>query len=441
MPDSLSRWTDWLGRWINTVNAFQFFQLFRSGTAILISIVLAKSSLAVGDIAVYEWLLYMGAFVSFFWVNALLQALLPMYPQLEKTLRKPFLSNVYGLFCLLSLLLVSMLYIAPSFWTTLLTGQEELPYFHWYLLLLLVNLPTSLVEYLYLLEERSPQIVGYGAVSFGSYFVAVVTAVWLGWGLEGAIQGMVIVGLLRFLWLSHLTAPWKHWSWQGPSMKAYLVLGAPLVLYSFLAGFAQMFDQWLVGWYFEEREPFAIFRYGARELPLATALAGGLSAALIPEVSKNLRGSLDMVRAKSLRIYHWLFPFSIVLMLTSPYLYPWVYSPEFAPSARIFNLYLLLVASRVLMPYSLLMGLKQTKVILSISILELSINIALSLWWIDSYGLEGIALATVVAFLFEKLVMILYLYFRHGIRPGQYIPLLWYGGYVVLLLLAYVISI
>ncbi|MEM9919786.1 MAG: polysaccharide biosynthesis C-terminal domain-containing protein [Bacteroidota bacterium] len=427
-------------RWINNVNAFQFFQLFRAGSAILISIILAKSSLGLADIAVYEWLLYIGLFVSFFWINAFLQALLPTFPQLSTDLQRPFLANVYLLFVGVSSFLALMLWLQPELWIRWLTGQNELPWFSWYILFIWLNLPTSLVEYIYLLNNRSRQVLLYGILSFGGYFVAVVGPILLGYGLGGAIRSIVLVGALRFIWLTYLVRPWQYTRWQATEIKNYIWLALPLIVYTFLAGAAQMFDNWLVGWYYEDKEPFAIFRYGARELPLATALAGGLSAAMIPEVSKNVSTALGIIRQKSLRIIHWLYPISIVLMLISPFLYPLVYSDAFSASARIFNIYLLLLVSRVLLPYSILMGLKQTRAILFISVSELLVNVILSLLLIGEWGLEGIAVATVVAFLFEKLLMITYIYYKYSFSPKTYIPIRCYLIYSTLLIVAFFLS-
>ncbi|MEL6864265.1 MAG: lipid II flippase MurJ [Bacteroidota bacterium] len=426
---------------LNTVNAFQFFQLFRYGSAILISILLANSYLTATDIAHYEWLLYIGTAVSFFWVNAFLQALLPRYPKYSAKEQKAFLFTVFLFFCGLSLLIFLLLYFGRAGLLPLLTGRTELLYFDYFLWFLLFNLPTGLVEYTYLLQKRSGWILIFGACSFGAYALAVCLPVWLGYSLERSIQWMVGVALGRFLWLLVLIFRQASFGWRTDLLRPYLVLAWPLVAYAVLGGIAQLFDQWLVGRVYAEDRLFAIFRYGARELPIAMALVSGLSAAMVPVVSEQLEEGLVQIREKSRRLFHWLFPLSIGLMLTSHWFFPALLSEEFAESVPIFNIYLLLLISRVLLPSTVILGLQKTKVILAVSIGEVLINILLSLYLVHDFGLSGIAIATVFAFLFEKLALAFYLYQRWGIVPTRYVDFRWYGSYVLLLLLAYIWTI
>ncbi|MEM1319783.1 MAG: polysaccharide biosynthesis C-terminal domain-containing protein [Bacteroidota bacterium] len=438
MPSSLLQG---LNRYINTVNAMQFFQLFRFGTAILISILLTKSSLTTAEIAVYEWLLFIGTALSFFWVNAFLEALLPLYPERDAEGQRVLFFQAFCWFGGMSLLLVGLLWGVQAWALPLLTGRSDLPFFHYYLLFLLFNLPTVLIEYIYLLRKQSQAILLYGALAFGGYLVAVLLPIFAGWGLEKSLQGMVLVGAAKLLWLLVLLLRYAKVKWEWEGFRAYLALGVPLVAYAMVGGFANIFDSWLVGWSFAEEEAFAVFRYGARELPLATALVGGLYTAMVPEVAVNLERAMGMIKEKSRRMYHWLFPVSILLMLSSDYLFPLIFNPDFAESATIFKVYLLALISRALLPYTLMMGLKQTRPILLISILEMLVNIGLSLWLVQVFGLPGIALATVIAYLFEKLAMIGWLKIKFGIAPSAYTDFGWYWGYGLLLLLSFFFGI
>jgi Na+-driven multidrug efflux pump len=94
------------------------------------------------------------------------------------------------------------------------------------------------------------------------------------------------------------------------------------------------------------------------------------------------------------------------LLLLSHVLFPVLFDARFEQSASIFNIYLLLVTSRLLFPQTLLIGLKQTSVIAFASFLELILNVSLSLWFVVLWGIEGIAYATVLAYLFEKVFLV-----------------------------------
>ncbi|MFO7790898.1 MAG: hypothetical protein R6V32_10025, partial [Bacteroidales bacterium] len=68
-----------LGKYINNITGLQFFQLFRFGILLLISIVFSKSRLSQGEIGIYETFLLIAGGVSFFWISGLIQALMPLF--------------------------------------------------------------------------------------------------------------------------------------------------------------------------------------------------------------------------------------------------------------------------------------------------------------------------------------------------------------------------
>ena len=109
---------------LTTTKALQLFQLMRQGAVILTSIVLAKSGLSIGEIGVWEMLLYIGTVLSFFWVHGLLQAMSPVYGRLEGSERNVFVFNVFVVFCALSLGLFLLLAPGERWVAPLFTGQS-----------------------------------------------------------------------------------------------------------------------------------------------------------------------------------------------------------------------------------------------------------------------------------------------------------------------------
>lgn len=422
------------------MQAMQLYRLMRYGSLLLISILLAKVGLSLAEISVYEWLLYLGTIATFFWLNGLLDALLATYPSLPTKDRPAFISSVFGQFAMIGLGLFVLLWLGQSILVPGLTGQETLPYYELYLGYLLFNWPASLLEYLYLLQKRSRSILNYALWSFGGQVVVMILPLLTTWGLAGSFTLLLVLAVVRFAVL--LGWLWQNgeWRWRGDLMRSYNWLALPLMAYACLGGVAPLFDSWLVGWFFDDPGQFAIFRYGAKELPLAMALVGGIYTALVPEVSANLNQALPKLKQSTTRLFHLVFPPSIFLLLFSQYWYPWVFNEEFAASVPIFNIYLLLLISRVLLPYTILMGLRASKMILLFSICELLINVGLSIWWVNIWGLEGIAWATVVAFLFEKVAMAIYLRLKFRISIQQYTNLGLFSLYTVLLLVTYLIS-
>ena len=186
---------------IDNVRAFQGNALLRQGSAILISILLAQSVLPKEDIGRYEQLLFIGFVITSFWVTGLMQALLSRYHKVQEALRAVFLTNVALIFGGLGAILTLGFWFGRHWLVPLLTGQEQLPYLLPFLLFLLFNLATFLLENFYLLWNRPLELLAFSAVTYLIQMIAVIYPAWMGMGLEPAIWALTGVGALRFLWL------------------------------------------------------------------------------------------------------------------------------------------------------------------------------------------------------------------------------------------------
>lgn len=424
---------------MSSTRALQIFHVLRQVALILISILLAKSSLTAVDIGHYESLFYIGYALTFFWVTGLIQGILITYPSFSEREQSIFFTQIYGLFTGISLLLCGILFLGQSYIPFLFTNQSQLPYFQLFALYLTIQLPTYLVENFHLLKQQNKQIIQYGLLTFVLHLVVVLLPVFLGYGLEGSFYGLIIFAVVKHLWLWIVLYRFGTWVWEFFLIKKWLLAATPLVLYAFINSFALTFDNWLVGWWYEgDAQQFAIFRYGARELPLALVMASAFSTAMLPEVTKNVPQALIAIKTKSLQLFHFLFPISILGLLVSYPLFPIIFNPEFAASAAVFNVYLLILISRLIFPHTVIMGKQESSFMTKISILELIVNILASFALVPYFGLAGIAFGTVIAYGFEKIAHVIYLKKQHGIAFGDYTNLKWYWGYSLLLALVYI---
>ena len=91
-------------------------------------------------------------------------------------------------------------------------------------------------------------------------------------------------------------------------------------------------------------------------------------------------------------------------------------------------------------PQTVLIGMKKTKQILFISLIEILLLISLSLLLINFMGIRGVATATVIAYCLERVFLILIIYKLMKISPSAYIPVKKYLFYVVLVLAAFTAS-
>ena len=225
-------------------------------------------------------------------------------------------------------------------------------------------------------------------------------------------------------------------------MKEHLYLGFPLILTSLISGSAQYTDGVIVSAVYRDPAMFAWFRYGAKEFPLVLMLANGLSNAMLPEFStrERMKESLAKIKVKSKKLMHLLFPSAMLMMLFSKWIYPRMFNPEFQKSADIFLIYSLLVIPRLIFPQTVIVGRKKTHISLIAAILELAINIPLSLLMIKwGYNIVGVALSTFIVYAIGKIFLVGYLWIKMNIKPTEYIPVRVYALYSIIIGLIFVL--
>lgn len=412
---------------LNTVSSFQLFQIVRYGTLILTGIVLAKSALSQSAIGEYETFVFLAGAVSFFWLNGLLKALLPLSAG-EK--QNGALFSSFVLISVFSLAAGVLLFLAHPLFSQFLLKNKQVPELNMLVFYVVFGVPANLAEYIYLVKKKNKSLLFYAVISFSVQLILVVLPVVLGRPVSWAMRGLVASSVLRYIWLWGMFVYYSEIRFSLAFAKEHLKLGMPLVAATLLSGSAQFVDGFIVTSHFDE-STFAVFRYGARELPLATLLANALSSAMLPEfgMKEKLKENLEKLKVSVARLMHFLFPLTAILLLVSKPLFPVVFNPGFTESATVFNIYLLLVISRLLMPQTILNGLRKTGQIMIASFFELVLNVALSLLFVQFWGIAGIALATFVAYLFEKVYLVFVVRTSLQIRLSDYHPVKYYAYY------------
>ena len=425
------------------------FQLMKPLVFLIISIVFTKSHLTRAEIGKWEMFMFIAGVVTFFWVTGIIQSLLPLYHR-NKTFRRigdksseksPEIFNAFLLLCFFSLIVFAFGHAYKNHFSVF-SLRGNVPYLNLLFLYILLSSPVCLIEYIYLLNNRSHRIIQYGLYTFLGQTIAIILPVVLGKDIIWSIYGLLAITGVRWVWLIVLLKRYAEPTVSWDFMKEHLYLGAPLVLTSLISGSAQYTDGIIISAVYRDSDMFALFRYGAKEFPLVLMLANALSNAMLSEFStrQRMRESLAKIKAKSKRLMHLLFPLTIIIMLTTRWLFPRMFNPEFQRSADIFLVYSLLVIPRLVFPQTIIVGRKRTHISLIAAILELAINIFLSFFMIKhGYNLVGVALATFVAYLFGKAFLVGYCWSKMKIKPSEYIPVKLYLLYSALVTLVFVL--
>lgn len=436
-----------LGKYINNISGLRVFNLLRYGVLLLIGITFTKSGLSPTDIGYYEKLIFIAGAISFFWLTGIMQSLLPLYKN-NKTFsekpdeikKSPEFFNAFILISLFSVIAGLFIICFSGFLSNLLNDSEKIPYLSIIVIYVILVGPASFVEYIYLLKKKSDWIVTYGFISFFFHFIMVAGPAIAGYSIKYSLWGLILINFIRLVWLIILLIKYAEFRISFSFMKEHISLATPLIVSIFLSGSATYIDGFIIANKFDTAT-FTLFRYGAREMPLVMLLANAFSTSMIPELrdKRKLNESLKKIKKESSRMVRYLFPVSIILLITSKYFYPVVFKPEYSASAVIFNIYLLVIVSRLVFPQTILIGLKKTKMILFGSSIEIILNVCLSLLLINIFGIAGVAIATVIAFYFEKIILIIYNYSHLKISPYKYIPVKLHLIYSVMIIVVFFI--
>ncbi len=412
----------------DVTGAFLMLQFLRFTTSILVGVLLVKSGFSKEEVGTFEWFLLLISMVSFFWSSGLKNALGTASPDLPLSQKKKLYFNVSMLFFLLGILfgaVAAYFMIDYGYMWALLVGLS-----------VLFGVPGSLVEQFFIVDGHSEKLFYYGLITYLGYFVLILVAILGGDSLVVVGYAVMIWAILKFLYLLYFIHHYTTVDLDFRLIIPFLTLGFPLVIHQLLGQGMDYVDGVIVKHFFSDGQ-FALYRYGARELPVNTIIIAAITTTMIPLVMVNPQKTMVEVKERISKIMGKLFLLSGLLIFLSPYIFRWVYSNDFIASAKIFNIYLLILCSRVLLPQLVIYANKKNYVLMIVAFIELLINISLSLFLLPRYGLEGIAAATVVAFYLQKIILAGYVWQKWRVPPGDYIPLKKYFLYTGILYLCY----
>jgi O-antigen/teichoic acid export membrane protein len=426
-------------RWaaVNTTFALQLFNIQRFIATFLSGVVLVKLGWTGAVIESYEYLLLLFGIFTFFWISGSQNALLSIIPKTEEEHRSRFLKNalttvlVFG-----AIASIALFFVGPYLFETI--DPLALKWLAFYTFL---NIPSLFIHIKYLLEDKPKAILVFGTVNFIAQFFFVAIPAALGYDLIGVIKFLVVLSGLRFLFFlfasgvsfDHST---RYRSWQ----KKWFLLAIPLSLHMLIGVSPEYIDAILVEFFVLEEGAYAVYKYGARELPLVISLITAVGTAALPMLSINEQGGLAMLKEKTRRLSHVLFPVSILLMFLSPFLFKFFYNSSFIDSALVFNIYMLILITRLIMPQVLITARQNNYFLLLCGAIEFTANVLVSLLLVKSYGLYGIALGTVVGNLIQKLALCLFVRKKYRIPFSDYIPIRTIAFYSISLLISFWLS-
>ncbi len=415
----------------------------RFGTFFLISILLAKiASLYQHEyglhlISQYENLMLVTSSLTFFWVSAVCNTLIPYYNNSDEPTRKKVLFNAFTILLAFSILAGIAVAVLGHI------RGKDVDLYNMFALVVLLNTPTYIVDYIFYLNDKYKSLIRWGIVTFIAQILMLCLPLYFKQSLTLAINLLLVLSLVKFNYAIILLMKFSTISVNISLVKDFMVKALPLMFSILLAGSMEYINSYIIEYNFSEEE-FAMFRYGARELPIFLILANSLSNVFSGEIARyNQEGKLEegLARFKqsSTKLMRWLFPATMVFMFVSPYMFRYAYSEQLMDGYKIFNIYLLLIVSRMIYPQTVIMGIMKSRIFYLISSNYLIINCLLSFWFIYLFGITGIAYATAISFLIEKIMLATYCKME-GISFRQYTSVYEYLLYSIMTVAVYYLS-
>ena len=430
------------------VRAGQFNQAARQGAYIVIALALPRLGLSRSAIGEWESLLFVGYVLGFSWTTGLLQGFLVRMGELAGGRALRFASRAVTVFAALSaaLLLLAAAAHRPLFDLLQLDGAPAGWYY--FFVLLFSRWPSYCFEQALVLTDRVWLLTGYAVGNALGLILSFLLPLYYGGSVTEALgflamyAGAKVLLILLWSWVgldrrsAEVPSPWY------PEVRDWVRVSGPLVAYASVASLVVAVDPWVVNyWSGGDEATFAVFRYGVRELPLLAAFISGLTVVTIPLIARERVAGLSALREQSRKVFHYVFPLTLVMMVSAGYWWTTVFTDTFAASLPVFRTYLLVVGCRLVFAMTVLTALRETRRVYLWAVLELVVNLVLSLLLAPAYGLVGIVWGTVVASYFHEICLVLYLRYRTRIGWGIYADLRWYLAYLLVLAVAYGLTV
>ena len=426
----------------NTTRAYQFYQFTRFLPTVIVGIVLVNSGYSTIDISIYEMSLFIGYFLTFFWSNGFGKAMLTSLPKLDTEERSNKLASYFWLSLAIGGIISLVIYFLQDLLIDTLTAYSSLPHMGWISLIFFFAVPSTLIEIIFLIEKRAKDLVTYGSLFYSAFLICVIVPAINQMDLGLIFINLAVLYALRFCYLIYLVKgsvlrpiPRKT------TFMASLGLLFPLSLQSLAGGGMDYIDGFLASSLSQDEGIFAIYRYGAREFPIFIILINAFVTASIPIVAESGKDAYMEIKRQLTRFMNWSFPLAISMMLISPVIFPLLFSEEFIMSALLFNIYLLILSSRVVVPQIMIIAQEKVAMLMWFSFIELALNILLSIGLFQWWGIAGIAAASFIAFEIHKCMLVVYAYKKLGVMPWEYLSIKHYIGWNTTLFLIFFITL
>lgn len=306
-------------------------------------------------------------------------------------------------------IILGVSYFAPTLlseWepASTLQVQNLLP---WVALIALLEIPTWPTTNILLALDRQKDSAWYEMSTSLLVFVCLIGPLMLGYGIEVAMLGFVVYGVIRFvgsyIWLQ-LVLPEGKISDSEVSLKEQVNFSAPLGFSALVNKINRYADKFIVS-VLLSATAYAEYSVGAQEMPIIRVIPFAVGSVLI---SRYVAFQLEEKKEELLELWYkgvekvslLVIPLTIMSIVIAPDLISLIAESEgedYSNAVLPFQIYNLIVLMRITHYGSILQAFGDTKGVFYLSLNLVVANIALSIPFTIWFGIVGTAAATFIA--------------------------------------------
>lgn len=394
-----------------------YYQFVRLGSNIFLSVIFSRFFFESHQLSQYEAIILTISSFVFFWNAGFVRFFQSTYNNHDIQKHNQFIhqllntSFIVGIFTALVFLLVIQTFDLLS----LLISCK-----------IITSVVTNPLEYYNIAQKKYQKV--FLLINF-YFFIFIFWTIYhyVNQHFDYMLVGWVVLDIIKLILLNN----WFSYRWRILEKPFFLSL-IYLSLSAFLSGGVEYINSWLVKTYYSDLE-FIIYRYGAREIPFSALLAYGLSASLTAQI-RNQKLPFNTVKNKITQLLHITFPITIVLLFVSKPLFQFLYGDTLLRSAKIFDIFLLLNISRVMIFDIFLLANQKHSFFLITSLIEILTVITISFIGINfHWKVEHMAFSIFIAYFVERVILAIKLK-SLNIKIEEFYPIQWWFFYTAIII-------
>ncbi len=271
-------------------------------------------------------------------------------------------------------------------------------------LVAILEIPTWPVQNIMIAADRQKDSAWFQMINAIMTFVALVVPIALGFGLEVALQALVIYSLIRFIiafWWVFTRLPEGKLFFDKELFRNQMNFSIPIGLSMLTSRLNRYIDKFVVTGLLSATA-LAEYTVGAQELPIIRVIPFAVGAVLI---SRYVNLQMEEKKHELLELWYKgiqkvslvVIPLTIMFVAIAEDFIVTLVGTEYLPSVIVFQVYTLIVLMRVTHYGSILQAFGDSKGILYLSLNLLAANLILSIPLTIMFGITGTAVSTFLA--------------------------------------------